>query len=731
MSQPDFFTRLTEPLQNVLGTKTAQALEKELGFSTVGQLLNYRPRKWLERGELTPLDQLLVGEPATVIAEVQKVSPPRRTARGILLTKVVLGNAVGGSHQSLDLTFFNNRWIHNKLTPGETIMVHGKVSSFNGQLQMSSPEVNTDADESGQTPGPEPLYPATASLPTWRIKKSIHTVLDLVDTADVPDPVPEPIREKLSLISLSQAFQYLHRPADMEQAKAAVRRLAFHEALMIQMSLAQQRLDSAELAAQSFPAEDLSMRTSFDESLPFELTDGQREAGTLLADKLSHSYPMNVLLQGEVGAGKTLVALRAMLQVIQHGGQVVLLAPTEVLATQHLRSISAMTEGITTQNKNNTLDFSAEQPLRVVLLTGSMPTAARRQALLEIADGSADIVVGTHAVLSENVSFLNLGLVVVDEQHRFGVEQRAALRQRSEPVPHLLVMSATPIPRSIALTTFGDLEMVELAGVPANRAPVNSTVVNMAASPETILYVWQVIVDAVRQGRQAYIICPKINPTTAEGPDLGRQHDAAVEVLTARLATLPLFEGLRLGQMHGQLPAADKENIMRAFERHEIDVLVSTTVVEVGVDVPNATVMVVLDADSFGISTLHQLRGRIRRSEHPGTFIMVHRRDETDQATAPTLRRLNAVAETTDGMELAIEDLNLRKEGDILGVDQSGRGSSLRFLRLRQDTKLISAAHDLAAQILSADVGEKIVDVLNSWMTLWQQDYAAEYLHHG
>ncbi len=730
MSLPKTFDRLTEPLAAVLGEKTAASLAKEIGTETVGQLLNYRPRKWLERGELTELAQLVPGEAATVIAQVHKVTPPRRTARGVLLTKITVGDEQG-SGQSLELTFFNNRWIHNKLTVGEQVMLHGKVTIFNGQLQMASPEVNTDAETTDQSPAPEPLYPATAALPTWRIKKSVHTVLSQLHQEDLPDPIPEADRKRLKLVSLYRAYQQLHRPTDLEEAKEAVRRLAFHEALMIQLSLAEQRASTAKIVAEPFSAAGLTLRDRFDQSLPFALTEGQQAAGEQLAGRLARPHPMNVLLQGEVGAGKTLVALRAMLQVIQGGGQVALLAPTEVLAAQHLRSISAMTTELTVANKNNTLDFSAEQPLRVVLLTGSMSTGARRQALLEIADGSADIVVGTHALLSENVSFLNLGLVVVDEQHRFGVAQRAALRERSQPIPHLLVMSATPIPRSIALTTFGDLEMVQLTGVPANRAPVDSSVVNMGAHPQAILSVWESVRQQIKQGRQAYVICPKINPTTTEGTELGRQHDAAVEVLAARLATLPMFEGVRIGQMHGQLPSEAKEETMRAFERHEIDLLVSTTVVEVGVDVPNATIMVVLDADSFGISTLHQLRGRIRRSEHPGRFIMVHRRDETDPTSAPTMKRLRAVAETTDGMELALVDLSLRKEGDILGVDQSGRGSSLRFLRLLQDTKVIDAAHDLANELLAAGAVASDTDQLAQWMTLWQQDYAAEFLRHG
>lgn len=730
MSRPEALERLTEPLAKVLGAKTAQALEKELDLTTVGQLLNYRPRKWLERGELTALRQLVPGEVATVIAQVQRIIPPRRTARGILLSKIVVGDEQGLS-ETLDLSFFNNRWIHTKVAVGDQLMVHGKVTSFNGQLQMASPEVNTEAENANQPPTPEPLYPATSSLPTWRIKKSVHTVLSQLSEGDLVDPIPQADRQRLKLISLFDAYNQLHQPASLEQAKQSVRRLALHEALMIQLSLAEQRVASADVVAQPFSSHSLILRDQFDSSLPFELTEGQQTAGETLAAKLGQPHPMNVLLQGEVGAGKTLVALRAMLQVIQGGGQVAMLAPTEVLASQHLRSLTTLTDTLKVPNKHNTLDFAAEQPLRVVLLTGSMSTAARRQALLEIADGSADIVVGTHALLSENVSFMNLGLVVVDEQHRFGVAQRAALRERSQPIPHLLVMSATPIPRSIALTTFGDLEMVQLSGVPANRAPVDSTVVNMGEHPQAILKVWEAVLKHIRAGRQAYIICPKINPTTTEGEDLSRQHDAAVEVLAARLETLPMFQGVRIGQMHGQLSSEVKEQTMRSFERHELDLLVSTTVVEVGVDVPNATIMVVLDADSFGISTLHQLRGRIRRSEHPGTFIMVHRRDNSDPSSNPTMKRLHAVADTTDGMELALTDLSLRKEGDILGVDQSGRGSSLKFLRLLQDSKLIEDAHDLATRIAGASAVDTTMEQASEWVRLWKQDYAAEFLRHG
>ncbi|MFY9808525.1 MAG: ATP-dependent DNA helicase RecG, partial [Pseudonocardiaceae bacterium] len=446
------------------------------------------------------------------------------------------------------------------------------------------------------------------------------------------------------------------------------------------------------------------LAAAFDAALPFTLTAGQRDVGELLAFELAGEHPMNRLLQGEVGSGKTVVALRAMLQVLDAGRQAVLLAPTEVLAAQHARSLRSM---LGDYGRAGELG-SAEQATRITLLTGSLPARSRKQALLDAASGAAGIVIGTHALIQDRVSFADLGLVVVDEQHRFGVEQRDALRARAVDgtSPHVLVMTATPIPRTVAMTVYGDLEVSALRELPLGRSPISTTVVPVGEKPSWLERVWRRIAEEVASGQQAYVVCPRIGDTDAadsedadgEPDEDGGRAPLAVLDLAPQLAEGPLA-GLRLGVLHGRLPGNDKDVVMRSFTADEIDVLVATTVVEVGVDVPNATVMVIMDAQRFGVSQLHQLRGRVGRGAHPGLCLLV---TDSPEGT-PGRERLDAVAATTDGFELAQRDLELRREGDVLGALQSGRRSGLKLLSLLRDADLIGQARQAAQQLVEAD----------------------------
>jgi ATP-dependent DNA helicase RecG len=476
--------------------------------------------------------------------------------------------------------------------------------------------------------------------------------------------------------------------------------------MTIQLVLAQRRVAAAANPATPRPGAAGRLLDAFDARLPFRLTEGQQAVGTQLAAELSGDHPMQRQLQGEVGSGKTVVALRAMLQVVDAGGQAALLAPTEVLAAQHARTVETMLGPL---GRAGQLD-AADRATRIGLLTASLPAARRKAALLDAASGAAGIVIGTHALIQEAVSFADLGLVVVDEQHRFGVEQRDALRGKATRPPHLLVMTATPIPRTVAMTVFGDLEISVLTELPAGRAAIATTVVPAGEKPAWLTRAWTRIREEVAAGRQAFIVCPRIGGDGAESDrDLDDEPDdeelgAAQRPPVAVIDVLPMLangplEGLRLAALHGRLPVDERDQVMTEFVAGEIDVLVATTVVEVGVDVPNATVMVVLDADRFGVSQLHQLRGRIGRGNAAGTCLLV-----TDAAGGSSARqRLDAVAATADGFELARLDVEQRREGDVLGTAQSGRRSTLRLLSLRRDEQLIADARGEASDIVASD----------------------------
>jgi ATP-dependent DNA helicase RecG len=690
---------LDTPLTDVVGGKTADALEKALELETVGDLLRHYPRRYAERGELTDLRDLTPGEDVTVMAEISSVNVrPMRARKGKIL-EVVVTDGRG----KITLTFFNQAWRERELQVGRRGLFAGKVTVFNTKRQLNGPDyVLLEPD--GSSEGGEieefagaliPVYPAAAAMPTWKVATCVRVALEVLDPP--PDPLPSALRARHKLVGLETALRSIHRPADQGALALARTRLKWEEALPLQALLAQRRRAAAARPGKARPPRADGILAAFDAQLPFPLTGGQRAVGETLAAELTSEHPMHRLLQGEVGSGKTVCALRAMLQVVDAGGQAALLAPTEVLAAQHARSLAALLGPLARAGE---LD-GAEQATRVALLTGSLPTAAKRRAMLEAVSGDAGIVIGTHALLSEGVEFLDLGLVVVDEQHRFGVEQRDALRAKGD-TPHVLVMTATPIPRTVAMTVYGDLDVSSLRELPRGRSPISSTVVPAGEKPSWLERVWQRIREEVAAGHQAYVVCPRIGGTEEddeppEDDEDSRRPPVAVLDVAPGLAEGPLA-GLRVGILHGRLPAEEKDAAMRGFAAGEIDVLVATTVVEVGVDVPNATVMAVLDADRFGISQLHQLRGRVGRGSAPGLCLLV-----TDSAEGtPARERLAAVASTVDGFALAEVDLEQRREGQVLGEAQSGR-SSFKLLSLVRDRDLITAARAEATDLVDAD----------------------------
>ncbi|HKN96577.1 MAG TPA: ATP-dependent DNA helicase RecG [Pseudonocardiaceae bacterium] len=720
---------LTDSLHGPLGKKTADALASALDLHTVGDLLRHYPRRYAERGELTKVAGLTVGEHATVLARVERVGKrTMRSRRGTILEVRITDGT-----RSLTCTFFNQAWRERELLPGRTGLFAGKVTRFRDQLQLANPEyqlLDGDSDESTVEDFANeviPVYPAAAGLPTWTIRRCVRQVLDMWDGAE--DPLPADMRARHELPGLEESLRGIHRPDGWATIKRAERRLKWDEALAVQLVLAQRRAAAVHRPAPACPPKQGGILDAFDATLPFQLTEGQREVGEAIRADLSGVHPMNRLLQGEVGSGKTVVALRAMLQVIDAGRQAALLAPTEVLAAQHARSLTELLGDLARAGELG----GADQATRLTLLTGSLNTAQRRQAMLDAASGAAGIVVGTHALIQETVSFADLGLVVVDEQHRFGVEQRDALRARAggDGSPHVLVMTATPIPRTVAMTVYGDLETSALRELPAGRSPITTSVVPAAEKPAWLDRAWQRIREEVQAGHQAYVVCPRIGDGTAEDADpdeppadgdADRRAPLAVTEVAPQLADGPL-SGLRIAVLHGRLPADEKDTVMRAFAAGDVDVLVATTVVEVGVDVPNATVMAIMDADRFGVSQLHQLRGRVGRGSAPGLCLLV---TEVPAGTA-TRERLDAVASTVDGFELAQLDLEMRREGDILGAAQSGR-SSLRMLSLLRDQQVIEQARAEARELVDADPTLAAHSGLAGMVAEVVDDEGAEYL---
>lgn len=699
-------------LDRVLGDRTAKSFAKHLGVHTVADLLLHFPRRYSRRGELTPLNEIPLGETVTVVADVVDAKERRMRGRSgsILEVRITDGNGF------VSLTFFNQAWRQKDLRPGVRGLFAGRFSSYQGNLQLAHPEYELFPEEISEQDAkawaelPIPIYPASSKVTTWMIQRAMGVVLDTLP--EIEDALPAELIAAQGLLPADQAIRMIHQPSRQQDWQAARDTLRYQEAFALQATLLRRKAEAQQVASTARVKQPGGLADRFDSLLPFSLTKGQSEIGLAIEQDLAKSHPMHRLLQGEVGSGKTLVAIRAMLTVADSGGQSALLAPTEVLAAQHFASIQ------------RSLGEELSREVGLTLLTGQLSQADRKRAMLQVVSGKSRIVIGTHALIADKVEFFDLGLVVIDEQHRFGVEQREALRQKGKLPPHVLTMTATPIPRTLAVTVFGDLEVSTLNELPSGRQPITSHVVQLS-KPQLVARTWQRIAEEVDKGYQAFVVCPRIDEddpgeelvesggaadedfefldgTEASAVEFAkktRQPLASAVGMAASLRELPALAKVRIGLLHGRMSAEEKTKVMRAFSAREIDVLVSTTVIEVGVDVPNATVMVIVDADRFGISQLHQLRGRVGRGGNPGLCLLLTAAEPGSLA----LERVSAVASTTDGFKLSEVDLELRREGDVLGKSQSGGRSSLRLLRVIQDATLIQEARLEAERVLVAD----------------------------
>jgi ATP-dependent DNA helicase RecG len=670
----------TTALERVLGDKTAKSFAKNLGLLTVADLLQHYPRRYSNRGELTPIANLPIGESLSIVAEVVDARERRTKGRVSHILEVRITDGSG----FLSLTFFNQAWRQKDLKPGLRGLFAGKIGEYQGKLQLAHPDYElfpeevSEFDAKAWADQPIPIYPASANVTTWMIQRALGIVLDTLEP--IVDEVPQALAKSHKLLSINESLEKIHRPTTKGEISSAKKTLVYREAFLLQANLIQRRLDNELSPATARTSHTDGFLDKFDSSLPFKLTAGQSEVGTDISADLARTYPMNRLLQGEVGSGKTLVALRAMLTVADSDGQSALLAPTEVLASQHFRSIE------------KSLGEDLAKQVGLTLLTGQLPADARKKAMLQVVSGKARIVIGTHALFSEKVEFYDLGLVVIDEQHRFGVEQREKLRLKGKLSPHVLTMTATPIPRTLAVTVFGDMSVSSLTELPAGRKEIDSHVVR-AGDPALVARVWSRVAEEIAKGHQAFAVCPKIDESEKE------QSGASVENTIMQLRKNPVLEGVRMHELHGRMDAVQKAEVMQAFLAKEIDLLVSTTVIEVGVDVPNATAMVILDADNFGISQLHQLRGRVGRGSAKGLCLLLTAAEDDSIA----LQRIEAVAGESDGFKLSEIDLELRREGDVLGATQSGGRSSLRLLRVIQDSELIQKVRAELEQIFEQD----------------------------
>jgi len=680
---------LSTPLNELIGGKSAASLEKAFGITRAGELLNHYPRRYIDRGRLTTLRNVEVGVPVTIMATIQSVETRRMTQkRGfILVVKVTDGI------DTMELTFFNQKWREKDLQVGRSGLFAGTVSEYRGVRTLTHPKfalfTDIGIDISQETDAIASftseiisVYPSTQDLASWQIQAAIEVVLASAD--DVIDPIPAELLAKHGFMSKVDSLRAIHQPKDHDEILHAIQRIKYEEAFILLALMRQRKSQAKSGIAHARGGSGGALLSEFDGSLPFELTQGQREVGEEISQDLARSIPMTRLLQGDVGSGKTIVSIRAMLDVISSGGQVALLAPTEVLAVQHLESLHVFLEGVTSRK------------IRVDLLTGGMPVAKRRQVLLDVQSGDLDILIGTHALLEDNVQFFDLGLIVIDEQHRFGVEQRARMltKAKGELRPHMLVMTATPIPRTVALTIFGDLDVSTLTESPSLRAEVQTHLVSTSGMPRSVSRVWERMAEEVAAGNRVFVVCPSINRAEADPKKVKTSRDqnpqseplASVEETYESLSRQ--FPEIAFETLHGGLDSKTKREIMHRFggsEEPRIDVLIATTVIEVGVDIPEATMMVVLNAERFGMSQLHQLRGRIGRGSLPGLCILVH----GFSYSSASLDRLSAMRDSRDGFVLSQKDLEIRGEGDVLGQDQSGALSSLRLLRIIDDLDFI------------------------------------------
>jgi ATP-dependent DNA helicase RecG len=683
------------------------------------------------RGELTDISTLLADDEVTILAEIQAVNLRRANGKNILEVVVTDGSA------KLSLTFFNQAWREKDLKVGRVGLFAGKVGVFKGKRQLSHPDYQLIPDGNDVDAAVAefagkflPVYPATAKLPSWKVMQCVNLALNSMD--DLPDYLPVEIAQEFKYPSLEKAFHDIHQPPDLDSAENARQRLTFDEALLLQLLLGQRRNEILKLSTKSRTPNTPVLVAAFEAKLPFKYTSGQIEVNAEIEKDLSNKYPMHRLLQGEVGSGKTVVALRAMLSVVDSSGQAALLAPTEVLAQQHYRTITKLLGELA---QAGTLQAGAIGT-QVELLTGSLSAAAKKEIHTKLASGQTGIVIGTHALIADGVTFNDLGLVIVDEQHRFGVEQRDALRMKAKQPPHLLVMTATPIPRTVAMTVFGDLDISTLRELPGGRVAITTHLIPVLEKPHFLNRAWERVKEEAAKGHQIYIVAPRIiNPNKkltereiAAAQLLGEElldneEMTAVEELAPQLATGAL-KGLKIAVLHGRLSSEVKEQTMSAFARGEIQVLVATTVIEVGVDVPNASMMVIMDADRFGVSQLHQLRGRVGRGSVPGLCLLVSNAQEDSQS----MNRLSSVAATLDGFELARIDLEQRKEGDVLGRSQSGGRSHLRLLRVLRDEDLIQRAREVALKILAINSNLDHLPELKNEVAKLQSDEAARFM---
>ena len=680
---------LSTPLNELIGGKSAASLEKAFGITRAGELLNHYPRRYIVRGRLTTLRNVEVGVPVTIMATIQSVETRRMTQkRGfILVVKVTDGI------DTMELTFFNQKWREKDLQVGRSGLFAGTVSEYRGVRTLTHPKfalfTDIGIDISQETDAIASftseiisVYPSTQDLASWQIQAAIEVVLASAD--DVIDPIPAELLAKHGFMSKVDSLRAIHQPKDHDEILHAIQRIKYEEAFILLALMRQRKSQAKSGIAHARGGSGGALLSEFDGSLPFELTQGQREVGEEISQDLARSIPMTRLLQGDVGSGKTIVSIRAMLDVISSGGQVALLAPTEVLAVQHLESLHVFLEGVTSRK------------IRVDLLTGGMPVAKRRQVLLDVQSGDLDILIGTHALLEDNVQFFDLGLIVIDEQHRFGVEQRARMltKAKGELRPHMLVMTATPIPRTVALTIFGDLDVSTLTESPSLRAEVQTHLVSTSGMPRSVSRVWERMAEEVAAGNRVFVVCPSINRAEADpkkdksSRDQNPQSEPLASVEETYESLSRQFPEIAFETLHGGLDSKTKREIMHRFggsEEPRIDVLIATTVIEVGVDIPEATMMVVLNAERFGMSQLHQLRGRIGRGSLPGLCILVH----GFSYSSASLDRLSAMRDSRDGFVLSQKDLEIRGEGDVLGQDQSGALSSLRLLRIIDDLDFI------------------------------------------
>lgn len=716
--------KLSDRLDHVLGNKASDVLDAEFGLITVEDLLHHYPRRYSTDFSLRDEqdgERAKPGEHTTLVGFITSAElKSMRNRKGQFLS-VTLGSAP----HAVQATFFHPHKVKRDLQVGNRVMLSGAVGEFRGKPQLTHPDylvLETALGESTEARGSTalrgiagaardastaisafqrnvfPIYPATKNLESWDIYRCIDQVLTQLDP--VPEALPDAVLAEYGLMSLDEALRKIHMSEDASEQKQARRRLAFDEALCLQLALAMRRGSEIGSAGPPMPLAQAGLRADLLGQLPFDLTEGQRHVVAEIGEDLAGVKPMNRLLQGEVGSGKTVVALLAMMQAIDAGYQCALLAPTEVLAVQHARSLRAMLGSLATAGELGAPDDATS----IALLTGSMSPAVKKQIKADVATGLAGIVIGTHALLQDSVDFHNLGLVVVDEQHRFGVEQRDRLRAKASQgiVPHLLVMTATPIPRTVALTVFGDLETSTLRELPRGRQPITTTAVFTREKPGWLARGWERIAEEVAAGRQAYVVASRIDADDKDsGPEEAEEKRPPPVPVTELYETIrgSLLPGLRIGLLHGRLPSEQKDAVMTAFNAGDIIVLVCTTVIEVGVDVPNATVMLIMDADRFGISQLHQLRGRVGRGGNKGLCLLVSPCSPAGSAG----RRLRAVQDTLDGFTLAELDLEERREGDVLGRDQSGRAVNLRLLSLLDHRDMIETAREMAMRACADD----------------------------